>query len=292
MEIFKQIAPLKAFLRDFKRAGKSVALVPTMGALHAGHVSLFRTASAENQVTVGSIFVNPIQFNNQNDLLKYPRTLEKDTELLQTVGCDVLFVPDNQEMYPERTTISIDFGGLDKVMEGKFRPGHFSGVALVVSKLFNIVQPDQAYFGQKDWQQFAIIRKLTEELNFNINLHSVATLRETDGLALSSRNLRLTPEERKKANIFYRALLEAKDALNEGTSLTQVKIRMREMVESHAGVSLEYFELADSKNLNLLENVEQSRQPIMCIAGYIGEIRLIDNMFLHKQFNSSLQNQL
>ena len=133
---------------------------------------------------------------------------------------------------------------------------------------------------------------MTEELNFNINLHSVATLRETDGLALSSRNLRLTPEERKKANIFYRALLEAKDALNEGTSLTQVKIRMREMVESHAGVSLEYFELADSKNLNLLENVEQSRQPIMCIAGYIGEIRLIDNMFLHKQFNSSLQNQL
>ncbi len=290
MEIFKQIAPLKAFLRDFKRAGKSVGLVPTMGALHAGHVSLFRTASAENQVTVGSIFVNPIQFNNQNDLLKYPRTLEKDTELLQTVGCDVLFVPDNQEMYPERTTISIDFGGLDKVMEGKFRPGHFSGVALVVSKLFNIVQPDQAYFGQKDWQQFAIIRKLTEELNFNINLHSVATLRETDGLALSSRNLRLTPEERKKANIFYRALLEAKDALNEGTSLTQVKIRMREMVESHAGVSLEYFELADSKNLNLLENVEESRQPIICIAGYIGEIRLIDNMFLHKQFNPSLQN--
>ena len=161
MEIFKQIAPLKAFLRDFKRAGKSVGLVPTMGALHAGHVSLFRTARAENQVTVGSIFVNPIQFTNQNDLLKYPRTLEKDTELLQTVGCDVLFVPDNQEMYPERTTISIDFGGLDKVMEGEFRPGHFSGVALVVSKLFNIVQPDQAYFGQKDWQQFAIIRKLT-----------------------------------------------------------------------------------------------------------------------------------
>ena len=288
MEIFKQIAPLKAFLRDFKRAGKSIGLVPTMGALHAGHVSLFRTARAENQVTVGSIFVNPIQFNNQNDLLKYPRTLEKDTELLQTVGCDVLFVPDNQEMYPEKTTISIDFGGLDKIMEGKFRPGHFSGVALVVSKLFNIVQPDQAYFGQKDWQQFAIIRKLTEELNFNINLHSVATLREEDGLALSSRNLRLTPDERRKANIFYRALLEAKDALNDGTSLTQVKIRMREMVEKRPGVTLEYFELADSKNLNLLENVEQSRQPIMCIAGYIGEIRLIDNMFLHKEVNSSL----
>src|SRR5687768_7837073 len=288
MEIFKQIAPLKAFLRDLKRAGKSVGLVPTMGALHAGHVSLFRSASAENHVTVGSIYVNPIQFNNQNDLLKYPRTLEKDTELLQTVGCDVLFVPDNQEMYPERTTVSIDFGGLDKIMEGKFRPGHFSGVALVVSKLFNIVQPDQAYFGQKDWQQFAIIRKLTEELNFNINLHSVATLREEDGLALSSRNLRLTPDERRKANIFYRALLEAKDALNDGASLTQVKIRMREMVEKHPGVTLEYFELADSKNLNLLENVEQSRQPIMCIAGYIGEIRLIDNMFLHKEVNSSL----
>src|SRR5687768_15070955 len=241
MEIFKQIAPLKAFLRDLKRAGKSVGLVPTMGALHAGHVSLFRSASAENHVTVGSIYVNPIQFNNQNDLLKYPRTLEKDTELLQTVGCDVLFVPDNQEMYPERTTISIDFGHLDKVMEGKFRPGHFSGVALVVSKLFNIVEPHHAYFGQKDWQQYAIIRQLVEELNYNLVLHSVPTSREPDGLAMSSRNLRLSERQRQKAIVFYDALSKAKQALTTGEDLENVKKSVRKVVETDPEIKLEYF---------------------------------------------------
>lgn len=280
MQIFKQIALLKAYLSDLKRHGRSIGLVPTMGALHAGHISLFRACKARTEVTVGSIFVNPIQFNNQNDLLKYPRTLEKDIKLLETVGCDVLFNPENAEMYPEKATITLDFGSLDKVMEGAFRPGHFSGVGLVVCKLFNIVQPDHAYFGQKDWQQFAVIQKLTEELNFNITLHSVPTLREEDGLALSSRNLRLNVGQRKRANIFYRGLLQAGTDLRNGKPLTDVKSRVREMVESSGEVRLEYFELADSKNLNLLENVEQSRQPIMCIAGYIGEIRLIDNMFL------------
>ena len=280
MEIFKQIAPLKAFLRDLKRQGKSVGLVPTMGALHAGHISLFEASKAQNHVTVGSIFVNPIQFNNQNDLIKYPRTKEKDTQLLEGVGCDVLFNPESAEMYPERSSITVDFGPLDKIMEGKFRPGHFSGVAVVVSKLFNIVEPDHAYFGQKDWQQFAIIQKLTVELNFNIQLHSVETLREKDGLALSSRNLRLDPKQRKKANVFYHGLMEAKQALKEGKSLGTVKTRVRELVEQTPEVKLEYFELADSKNLNLLENVEVSDRPIMCIAGYVGEIRMIDNMFL------------
>lgn len=175
----------------------------------------------------------------------------------------------------------MDFGPLDKVMEGRFRPGHFSGVALVVSKLFNIVQPDRAYFGQKDWQQFAIIRKLVEELNFNIGLHSVETLREADGLALSSRNLRLTTEQRKTANILYRCLLEARAALIAGQPLQVVKKMVGTMVEKTPGVALEYFELADSQNLNLLENVQQSGRPIMCIAAYVGEIRLIDNMFVN-----------
>ena len=280
MQIFTKIAPLKAFLSDYDRQGKSIGLVPTMGALHAGHVSLFKASKAQNQITVGSIFVNPIQFNNPDDLTKYPRTLEKDIKMLESVGCDVLFSPDSDEMYPEKSTLTLDFGALDKVMEGRFRPGHFSGVALVVSKLFNIIQPDRAYFGQKDWQQFAIIRKLIEELNFNIALHSVETLREADGLALSSRNLRLNTEERKSANIFYRSLLEAKSALTAGKSLQDVKKMLVSMVEETPGVTLEYFELADSQNLNVLENVEQSERPIMCIAGYVGDIRLIDNMFL------------
>ncbi|HMF73312.1 MAG TPA: pantoate--beta-alanine ligase [Flavitalea sp.] len=279
MEIFKQIAPLKAFLKDLKSAGKSVGLVPTMGALHAGHVSLIKTCQSQNQITVSSIFVNPIQFNNQNDLLKYPRNIEKDTLLLESVGCDVLFNPENAEMYPEKSTINLNFGDLDKVMEGEFRPGHFSGVALVVSKLFNIIQPDHAYFGQKDWQQFAIIKKLTGELNFNIGLHSVPTLREPDGLALSSRNERLDPEQRQKANVFYKGLLQAKAGLKDGKNIRDVKKRVRAVVEEYPDVRLEYFELVDSENLNLLENVEQSKQPIMCVAGYVGDIRLIDNMF-------------
>ena len=280
MEIFKQIAPLKAFLRDLKCHEKSVGLVPTMGALHAGHIALVKASQASNQVTVGSIFVNPIQFNNQNDLEKYPRNIDQDTKLLQAVGCNVLFNPDNAEMYPAKTTVTLDFGVLDKVMEGQYRPGHFSGVALVVSKLFNIVQPDHAYFGQKDWQQFAIIQKLAEEFNFNIGLHSVGTLRESDGLALSSRNMRLNPTERQKANIFYKCLVMAKTDLNARREMRQVRRKVQELISGVPGVRLEYFELADSKNLNLLENVEQSTKPIMCIAGYIGEIRLIDNMFL------------
>jgi pantoate--beta-alanine ligase len=279
MEIFKQIAPLQAYLNHLKFSGKSVGLVPTMGALHAGHISLINASKAENDVTVGSIFVNPIQFNNQNDLLRYPRTLEKDIELLEEVGCDVLFTPENTEMYPQKSTVTLDFGPLDKIMEGEFRPGHFSGVALVVSKLFNIVQPDHAYFGQKDWQQFAILQKLSEELNFNVALHSIATLREPDGLALSSRNLRLDSEQRKTANVFYRGLLKAKAELKAGKELKDVKSLVKNLIEEFSGVRLEYFELVDSQNLNRLENVEQSKQPIMCIAGYIGEIRLIDNMF-------------
>ena len=280
MEIFKQIAPLKAFLKDLKSQGKSVGLVPTMGALHAGHISLIKACQNDTHVTVGSIFVNPIQFNNKNDLLKYPRNIEKDTKILESVGCDVLFNPDNAEMYPNESTLRLDFGNLDKTMEGEFRPGHFSGVALVVAKLFNIVKPDHAYFGQKDWQQFAVIERLAAELNFDIDLHSIATLREPDGLALSSRNQRLDVEERRKANVFYNGLRYAKTAFKEGKKITDVKSKVKSIVEEGPGVTLEYFELVDSKNLNQLENVERSKHPIMCIAGYVGEIRLIDNMFI------------
>lgn len=280
MEIFKQIAPLKAFLKAFKCQGKSIGLVPTMGALHPGHVSLIRASQSQNQVTVSTIYVNPTQFNNQNDLLKYPRSIEKDTELLKSAGCDVLFNPENKEIYPEKSVLGLDFGHLNKIMEGKFRPGHFSGVGLVVSKLFNIVEPDHAYFGQKDWQQFAVIQKLVDELNFNITLHSVATLRETDGLALSSRNLRLNPEQRQKAIVFYKGLLQGRAALKEGKKINEVKTKVKAIIEQYPDVRLEYFELADSKNLNLVDNVDASEHPIMCIAGYVGEVRLIDNMFL------------
>jgi pantoate--beta-alanine ligase len=280
MEIFQQITPLKAFLKGFKCQKKSVGLVPTMGALHAGHISLIEASKSQNDLTVGSIFVNPTQFNNQNDLVKYPRTIEKDISLLQSAGCDVLFNPEIQEIYPEKSVLKLDFGHLDTVMEGRFRPGHFSGVGLVVSKFFNIVDPDRAYFGQKDWQQFAVIQKLVEDLNFNITLHSVATLREPDGLALSSRNLRLNADERQNATFFYKALTDAREMLRAGKALPLVREEIHAMTTKFQNVRLDYFELADSKNLTLLNNVDAAERPIMCIAGHVGEIRLIDNMFL------------
>lgn len=280
MEIFNEISRLKAFLKAKRHTGNSIGLVPTMGALHPGHVSLIEASRQQNQITVCSIYVNPSQFNNPEDLLKYPRTLEKDIALLEMAGCDAVFCPSNEEMYPEKSTILFDFGSLEKVMEGKFRPGHFSGVALVVSKFFNIVAPDNAYFGQKDWQQFAVIKKLVDELKFNLVLHRVATLREEDGLAMSSRNLRLTAEQRNKAIVLYQSLLYARESLQSGAELEWVKKQVQNNVEKQ-GVTLEYFEVADSENLNLLKSVKEGKnQPILCIAGYVGEVRLIDNMFL------------
>jgi pantoate--beta-alanine ligase len=280
MEIFKEISPLKAFLKDVRKAGKTIGLVPTMGALHRGHLSLINASKASNDVTVSTVFVNPTQFNNPNDLLKYPRTLDKDTEMLKEVRCDALFAPETIELYPQTSTLKLDFGTLDKVMEGKFRPGHFSGVGLIVSKLFNIVQPDNAYFGQKDWQQFAVISKLVEELNFPLKLQSIPTLRESDGLALSSRNLRLTAEQRKVAPVFFKTLKMAQEELLKGSEVAFVKTKVKALVEQENGVTLEYFEIADSKNLNVLENVDKANQPILCIAGFVGEVRLIDNLFL------------
>ena len=282
MEIFKEIEPLRAFLKERRHRQLSIGLVPTMGALHEGHLSLIRTSKSQNAITVCTIYVNPTQFNNAGDLLKYPRTIENDIALLEKGGCDVLFFPDNEEMYKTEGSLKFDFGQLDKVLEGEFRPGHFSGVALVVSKFFNIVQPDRAYFGQKDFQQFKIISRLVEELKFNIELPFIPTLRELDGLAMSSRNLRLNKDERTKALVIFRSLQLAKKELQKGTSLTKVKQMVRSLCESEKGVQLEYFEVADSDNLSILENVTIGDRCIMLIAGFVGEIRLIDNMFLRE----------
>ncbi len=280
MQIFKEIAPLKAFLRAKRAEGKSIGLVPTMGALHEGHLKLIQASKSANDITVCTIFVNPTQFNNAADLQKYPRTLDKDTNLLEKVECDVLFSPEPGEIYPEEPVVRFDFGSLDKVMEGRFRPGHFSGVAQIVSKLFNIVAPDKAYFGQKDWQQFVIISHLAHDLNFELSLEVVPTLREQDGLAMSSRNARLSPAERAEATVFFHALSYAKDALKSGADLEDVSKKVQEMVESHEFITLEYFEIAESKNLNIIDNVMAADRPIMCIAGFVGDVRLIDNMFL------------
>jgi pantoate--beta-alanine ligase len=280
MEIFKQIAPLRAFLKEIRKSDKTIGLVPTMGALHNGHLALVKASKAQNNVTVATIYVNPTQFNNPSDLLKYPKRLAEDLVMLEKEGCDVVFAPDNGEMYESDTNLTFTFGALDSIMEGKFRPGHFSGVALIVSKLFNIVQPHNAYFGQKDWQQFAIIRQIVLELKFNVTLHSVPTYREPDGLAMSSRNLRLSPQQRLDSTIFYNALLEARKNLLMGKDVAEVKQLVGEIVGNVNGVVLEYFEVANSKNLNVLEFVNETEMPILCIAGYVGDVRLIDNMFL------------
>ena len=282
MQIFKEIAPLKAFLVEKRRLGQTVGFVPTMGALHEGHTSLIQASKKDHPVTVCSIFVNPAQFNNPADLEKYPRTPDKDIAMMEKVGCDALFFPNTSVMYESDSTIRFDFGNLERVMEGKFRPGHFSGVALVVSKLFHIVEPDDAYFGQKDWQQFAIIRQLVHELKFNVKLKSVPTLRESDGLAMSSRNMRLTSGQRQKATVLHKSLVQASDKLKNGSTTDEVRIHVQRMFENDPEVKLEYFEIANSENLKLLNRVEDSGSVILCIAAFVGEVRLIDNMFLSR----------
>lgn len=282
MQIFKEIGPLRAFLVDRRKDNQTIGFVATMGALHEGHLELIRTAQKENSVTICSIFVNPSQFNNPADLQKYPRTLERDREMLEKVGCDALFCPEVETMYDRHSSLKFDFGTLEKVMEGKFRPGHFSGVALVVSKLFHIVEPDIAYFGQKDWQQVAIINQLTQELKFNLRLKTVPTLREPDGLAMSSRNARLSPEQRKKSVIINQVLNQAVEDLRSGVSVETVKAQVQQKFTTDPEVVLEYFEVADRENLTALNTVTESARPILCIAAFVGEVRLIDNMFLSR----------
>ena len=223
MHIFTAVGPLKAFLKHHHPAQVSVGLIPTMGALHQGHISLVEASKKENSITVCSIYVNPKQFNNRTDFVKYPRTLEKDIQILGDVGCDVVFNPDDAEMYAEASQLSIDFGSLDKILEGKFRPGHFSAVAVVVSKLFNIIQPDRAYFGQKDFQQVIVISRLIEELKFDVKLVRLPIVREYDGLAMSSRNMRLNADERRQSVSLFECLKQTRDGLLRGESFSSLK---------------------------------------------------------------------
>jgi len=280
MLVFKEIRPLKVFLHEKRRAIKSIGFVPTMGALHRGHIRLVEESKSTNDLTVASIFVNPTQFNNAVDFDKYPRVFEQDLEKARQAGVDVLFAPEPNEMYATPSGISFDFGALDKVMEGAFRPGHFSGVATVVAKLFNIVEPDQAYFGQKDWQQFAIISKLVEDLLFGVALHAVPTIREADGLALSSRNLRLTAEQRNVAPIFFEALNTAREMAIKKESVIDIKQFAEKLFSQHQNVSLEYFEIVDRTDLTTVDRLEGNQTLIICVAGWMGDVRLIDNIFI------------
>ncbi len=279
MEILKTIISTLSFLQKAKAAHKSVGFVPTMGALHQGHLALVKRAKSENDIVIVSIFVNPIQFNNKEDLLKYPRTLEKDAAMLVSMGCDAIFAPDEKEMYPKPDNTVYDFGQLANVMEGKFRPGHFNGVAVVVKRLFDIVQPDKAYFGEKDYQQLQIIKSLVTQKNILVTIIPCPIVRETDGLAMSSRNMQLTAEERKEAPFIYQILQQAKAKANQ-LSPEELKNWVLQQIASNALLTAEYFEIVDTTTLLPITFWKESVHSIGCIAVFLGKVRLIDNIGL------------
>lgn len=249
-----------------------------MGALHRGHLNLIEQARHDCDVVVCSIFVNPTQFNNPEDLARYPRTLEQDSAQLETVGTDVLFCPTVTDMYPHPPVLRLDFGDLERVMEGASRPGHFNGVGLVVSKLFHMVQPDRAYFGQKDLQQVAVIRRLVRDLNFPLELIRCATVREADGLAMSSRNLRLSPAERAEAPALFNALTLAKEALLNGQTPQQAKAAVTTYLTERPAFTLDYIEVVNADTLQPVEERQAPGQTALCIAAQLGPVRLIDNV--------------
>lgn len=280
MRIFQEPADINSLLRKERTLGKKVGFVATMGALHEGHLALIAASKRENDITVCSIFVNPTQFNNKEDLQKYPRPFDLDRQKLEEAGCDVLFAPSESQMYPEPPRLKMDFGNLETVMEGKFRPGHFNGVGIVVGKLFNIIQPDTAYFGQKDYQQFLVISTLLKDLSFPIRLVCNPTVRESSGLALSSRNLRLNEREKALAPIIFKCLQNASEGILSGHSIESVKSKVSSSLEQNSDFKLEYTEVADSETLEILNGNISSRKVVICIAAFLGGVRLIDNVLV------------
>ncbi|MDD2525367.1 MAG: pantoate--beta-alanine ligase [Bacteroidales bacterium] len=281
MKKITTIPELKKVLQESREKGFSVGLVPTMGALHSGHISLVNKSVTENDVTVVSVFVNPTQFNDKNDLERYPRTLEADMALLEQAGCTIVFAPGVEEMYPEPDTRTFSFAPLDQVMEGPARPGHFNGVAQIVSKLFFAVEPDRAYFGQKDFQQVAIIRLMTKQLNLPIEIVSCPIMREESGLALSSRNMLLSDEERKKATKISQALFKSTTFV-PAKSVEEIKAFVTESLSSDPIFRMEYFEIVDGDTLQSVKSWDDASYVVGCITIYCGKIRLIDNVVYKK----------
>ncbi len=277
MQIFEHKAELSEFVKQAKSLGKSIGFVPTMGALHAGHIALVTEAVAQCDLVVASIFVNPIQFTNADDLKKYPRTFETDRKMLEEAGCDAVFYPSVEEMYPNAVEEKYNFGLLESVMEGAMRPGHFNGVAVVVKRLFDLVQADRAFFGKKDFQQLAIIRALVKQMKSDIRIVGLDTVREKDGLAMSSRNKRLSEQERARAPKLSKALRYIKQ--NKQNSLPeQLESEAKQLLEPEFQV--EYIQIVDGNNLQTIREWNQSDYPVVCAAAFLGDVRLIDNLEL------------
>ncbi|WP_342089440.1 pantoate--beta-alanine ligase [Dyadobacter sp. OTU695] len=278
MEVFTSVKSLRQFLDQQIFHQKTVGLVPTMGALHKGHISLIEAAKKDNDIVVCSVFVNPTQFNNPEDLAKYPRTFEADRAMLENAGCSAVFAPSVEEMYPEQPVVKMNFGALETVMEGASRPGHFNGVGIVVSKLFNIVRPHRAYFGQKDLQQVSVVRQLVSDLAFGLELIICPTVRETDGLAMSSRNTRLNSAERAIAPQIYRILAASGEDLRAGKQVCEVVGWAKSEFEKIKEFTLDYFEVIDIKTLLPVETIGPSGLNAICVASFLGPVRLIDNI--------------
>ena len=277
MKVFNFIVDVQRFVEEKHNLGLKVGFVPTMGALHEGHLSLINRAKKDNDIVVCSVFVNPIQFNNPADLEKYPRTPEKDIEKLEQAGCDAVFMPTAEEMYPNKVEDHYDFGDLERVMEGACRPGHFNGVAIVVRKLFEIVTPNKAYFGEKDFQQLAIINKMVSDLNMNLEIVPCPIIRENDGLAMSSRNVRLNEAERAIAPKIFATLndsISKKDVMSPAEMKNYALKKYAEIKE----FDVEYVEITDEINLKSIENWDECDHARIFVALQLGPVRLIDNV--------------
>lgn len=281
MRVVKTISELKSLISGYKQENKTVGLVPTMGALHAGHKSLVDCARKENDIVVVSVFVNPTQFNNKQDLATYPRTEERDCALLEAAGCDVVFMPAVEEVYPEPDNRQFDLGAVAEVMEGAHRPGHFNGVAQIVSKLFGFVEPDRAYFGEKDFQQIAVIRKMVQLEGFKLQIVACPIKREDDGLALSSRNVRLTAEQRQLAPNIYRVLKESCNFAKSHTVAETEKFVV-DSLNALPQMEVEYYSIVDALTMQPVSDWADADSITGCITVYCGEVRLIDNIAYKK----------
>lgn len=284
MELITRSKNLKNRIAGLRNKGCSIGFVPTMGALHAGHLSLIEEAGRQCDIVAVSIFVNPNQFNDPKDLERYPRNLDEDMNLLATARCELLFVPSVKEIYPEPDSRLFDFGSLDQVMEGKHRPGHFNGVAQVVSRLFDIVEPDKAFFGQKDFQQLSIIREMVRQLNLGTKVVVCPTLREPDGLAMSSRNRLLTKKYRESVPLIANTLFESCN-FARSKSVSDIQRMVVDQIGSDPNLELEYFEIVDGDTLQPVDNWNKSNYIVGCIAVYAGNIRLIDNVVYKSHSN-------
>ena len=280
MRVLSTVAEMQAACREVRRSGKSLGLVPTMGALHEGHLSLVRAARAHNQVVATSIFVNPLQFGPNEDFSKYPRTFDRDKQLLGAEKVDLIFAPSADEMYPEGASTTVYVRGLSEKLDGKSRPGHFQGVTTVVAKLFEIVRPDRAYFGQKDAAQVALIRKMVQDLNIDLELIICPIVREHDGLAMSSRNTYLNPEQRKQALVLYRSLMRMQTLADRGESSSSALADAgKQVLAEEPGIKLDYLEIVNPHSLDPVPDITQGA--LVAVAAWVGTTRLIDNIVLY-----------